>query len=130
MASIEVSLSNAPRRRKNGTLNMSSFIRVAPKDVAAKELETFRNALRDKENIIQSLKGQLTNPGVRLQNLKNSKNMNNLRNSSGNLANREMTELEKKHAEEKLAKLKVDIENKRLSIKNLKTALARLDVTE
>lgn len=129
MASIEVSLSSTPRRRKNGVitgLSLGSCIRAVPKEIATKELEVLRNALRDKENIIQSLKGQLTIPGLRLANLKN--NSNNASNS--NVTNRELTEVEKRQAEERLSKLKTETDNKRLAIKNLKMALERLDITE
>ncbi|XP_064210928.1 uncharacterized protein sprt isoform X2 [Tribolium castaneum] len=117
MASIEVSLSSTPRRKKNTGINAS--IRSAPKEIAAKELETLRNALRDKENIIQSLKGQLTIPGLRLTQMRNPSN-----------TNRELTEVEKKQAEERLNRLKTDVDNKRLAIKNLKMALERLDITD
>lgn len=122
MASIEVSLSSTPRRKKNGSLSLGSSIRSIPKELAAKELENLRNALRDKENIIQSLKGQLTMPGMRL---------NTIRNGNNNItSNRELSEVEKKQAEDRLNRLKTDIDNKRLTIKNLKMALERLDITE
>jgi sulfur dioxygenase len=121
MASIEVSLSSTPRRKKNGSLGgINASIRSIPKEIAAKELETLRNALRDKENIIQSLKGQLTIPGLRLS---------SIRNSTSN-STRDLTEVEKKQAEERLGRLKTDVDNKRLAIKNLKMALERLDITE
>lgn len=129
MASIEVSLSSTPRRRKSGSVNglgLGPCIRTVPKEIATKELEALRNALRDKENIIQSLKGQLTIPGLRLASLKNNSNTG----SNNNVANGELTEVEKKQAEERLAKLKTETDNKRLTIKNLKMALERLDITE
>lgn len=126
MASIEVSLSSTPRRKKNGSISgisIGSSIRSIPKELAVKELESLRNALRDKENIIQSLKGQLTVPGLRLNAIRNCNN-----NSNGNI--RELSEVEKKQAEDRLNRLKSDIDNKRLAIKNLKMALERLDITE
>ncbi|KDR11252.1 hypothetical protein L798_14517 [Zootermopsis nevadensis] len=61
MASIEVSLSTTPRRKKNGSVGAlpTGVVGVPPihrpittKDIA-KELETLRNAVRDKENMIQ-----------------------------------------------------------------------------
>jgi len=69
MASIEVSLSTTPRRKKNGSIGggcggvgtVTTGIVGGPpihrptitsKDIA-KELETLRNAVRDKENMIQ-----------------------------------------------------------------------------
>lgn len=77
MASIEVSLSTA-QRRKNGKKNgngltphankMASFGGVSPASIFAsirpntiidtcKELEVLRNVLKDKENTIQNLQG-------------------------------------------------------------------------
>jgi sulfur dioxygenase len=65
MASIEVSLSTSPRRKKNGSVGggvgtVTAGVVGGPpihrtittKDIA-KELETLRNAVRDKENMIQ-----------------------------------------------------------------------------
>lgn len=120
MASIEVSLSSTPRRKKCNMGNLGASIRSIPKEIAVKELEQLRNALRDKENIIQSLKGQLTIPGLRLSHIRNCNNTNG----------RELSEVEKKQAEERLTRLKTDTDNKRLTIKNLKMALERLDITE
>ncbi|KAH0999457.1 uncharacterized protein LOC125503625 [Dendroctonus ponderosae] len=128
MASIEVSLSNTPRRKKFNTGILNSSIRSIPKELAAKELENLRNALKDKENIIQSLRGQLTVPGLRLNSIFNGNNNNN--NVNNSTSNRELTEVEKKQAEDRLGRLKTDIENKRLAIKNLKMALERLDITD
>lgn len=119
MASIEVSLSSTPRRKKNGSLNglnLGSSIRIN-KELAVKELENLRSALRDKENIIQSLKDQLTLP-IRLNGTNTTSN------------NRELNANEKKQAEDRLHRLKLDVDNKRLAIKNLKIALERLDITE
>ncbi|KAG5881203.1 hypothetical protein JTB14_026645 [Gonioctena quinquepunctata] len=127
MASIEVSLSSTPRRKKNGSLSGVSLtsIRSIPKELVVKELESLRNALRDKENIIQSLKGQLTVPGLRLNSIRNCSNNNNNNNNI-----RELTDVEKKQAEDRLCRLKTDVDNKRLTIKNLKMALERLDITD
>ncbi|XP_076265845.1 PDZ domain-containing protein sprite isoform X2 [Rhynchophorus ferrugineus] len=127
MASIEVSLSSTPRRKKISPISLNSSIRSIPKELATKELENLRNALRDKENIIQSLKGQLTVPGLRLNAILNGNNNNNNNNGTNN---RELTEVEKKQAEDRLVRLKTDIDNKRLAIKNLKMALERLDITD
>jgi sulfur dioxygenase len=68
MASIEVSLSTTPRRKKNGSIGggcggvstvTTALVGGPPvhrpitsKDIA-KELETLRNVVRDKENVIQ-----------------------------------------------------------------------------
>lgn len=62
---------------------------------------------------------------LKLYNLGNSNSNNN-----GTNNNRELTEVEKKQAEDRLGRLKTDIDNKRLAIKNLKMALERLDITE
>lgn len=129
MASIEVSLSSTPRRKKNGSvsgISVASSLRGAPKEFAAKELETLRNALRDKENIIQNLRGQLGVSSLRLPNLRN----NALNGSSAILNSKELSDAEKKRAEDRLVKLKLETDNKRLTIKNLKMALERLDITE
>lgn len=131
MASIEVSLSSTPRRKKSGSVtgSLTSSIRSIPKEIAVKELESLRNALRDKENIIQSLKGQLTIPGFRLSHIRpNGVCTNNNNNSTNN--HRELSDIEKKQAEERLGRLRNDTDNKRLAIKNLKMALERLDITE
>lgn len=126
MASIEVSLSSTPRRKKGSMGVLNPSIRSIPKELAVKELETLRNALRDKENIIQSLKGQLTIPGLRLSHIRNSSVCNNHNANNG----RELSDIERKQAEERLTRLKTDTDNKRLAIKNLKMALERLDITE
>lgn len=125
MASIEVSLSSTPRRKKSNMGSLGSSIRSIPKEIAIKELEQLRNALRDKENIIQSLKGQLTIPGLRLSHIRSGSVCNN-----NNTNGRELSDVEKKQAEERLIRLKMDTDNKRLTIKNLKMALERLDITE
>lgn len=126
MASIEVSLSSTPRRKKCNMNSLGSSIRSIPKELAIKELEQLRNALRDKENIIQSLKGQLTIPGLRLSHIRSGSVCNGTNNTNG----RELSDIEKKQAEERLIRLKTDTDNKRLTIKNLKMALERLDITE
>ncbi|KAK4876159.1 hypothetical protein RN001_012581 [Aquatica leii] len=125
MASIEVSLSSTPRRKKNGSLSgvsLGSSLRSVPKEFALKELETLRNALRDKENIIQNLRSQLGIPGLCNAIIKP--------NGVSNGNNRELGEDEKKQAEDRLIKLRGETDNKRLAIKNLKMALERLDITD
>ncbi|XP_031345785.1 uncharacterized protein LOC116172678 [Photinus pyralis] len=125
MASIEVSLSSTPRRKKNGSLSgvsLGSSIRSIPKEFALKELETLRNALRDKENIIQNLRGQLGIPGFFGSLIKT--------NGITNGSTRELCDLERKQAEDRLTKLRGETDNKRLAIKNLKMALERLDITD
>ncbi|KAF5282352.1 hypothetical protein FQR65_LT14341 [Abscondita terminalis] len=126
MASIEVSLSSTPRRKKNGSLSgvsLGSSLRSVPKEFALKELESLRNALRDKENIIQSLRSQLGIPGLYNSIIK----PNGISNGNNN---RELCEEDKKQAEDRLIKLRGETDNKRLAIKNLKMALERLDITD
>ncbi|XP_015429670.1 PREDICTED: uncharacterized protein LOC107186341 [Dufourea novaeangliae] len=117
MASIEVSLSTTPRRKKGGSVSggIASPAGHRNKD-HYKELDALRVALRDKENIIQTLKGQLCNTLT---------NRLALRNGAPPL-----TEADRKATEERLQRLRRDADNKRLAIKNLKLALERLDITD
>ncbi|OXU26984.1 hypothetical protein TSAR_009143, partial [Trichomalopsis sarcophagae] len=117
MASIEVSLSSTPRRKKGGSVSggMTSPAAHRNRDYY-KELDSLRVALRDKENIIQTLKGQLCNT---------LSNRLALRNGAPPL-----TEADRKATEERLQRLRRDADNKRLAIKNLKLALERLDITD
>ncbi|XP_075220792.1 PDZ domain-containing protein sprite isoform X2 [Lycorma delicatula] len=139
MASIEVSLSTTPRRKKAGSgantptptavntpcttaNNSTTNIYRTSKDIA-KELEMLRNTLRDKENVIHSLKGQLCT----------SLNISRLSATYLQRQNHKvqpLTEKEKKAAEERLNKLRTDLDAKRLAIKNIKLALERLDITD
>ncbi|XP_066998135.2 uncharacterized protein sprt [Anabrus simplex] len=121
MASIEVSLSTTPRRKKNGSVGSGGPLHRPTKDLA-KELESLRNALRDKENIIQSLKGQLST-SLSLSRLSGSY----LRQQH---PSQPLNEQERRAAEERLERLRQDMDNKRLAIKNLKMALERLDITD
>nr|XP_050861399.1 uncharacterized protein LOC127068959 isoform X4 [Vespula vulgaris] len=118
MASIEVSLSTTPRRKKGGSLagGITSAVGHRNKD-HYKELDALRVALRDKENIIQTLKGQLCN---------SLSNRLALRNGAAP----PLTEADRKATEERLQRLRRDADNKRLAIKNLKLALERLDITD
>ncbi|KAK2581338.1 hypothetical protein KPH14_008109 [Odynerus spinipes] len=118
MASIEVSLSTTPRRKKGGSLagGVTSSVSHRNKD-HYKELDALRVALRDKENIIQTLKGQLCN---------SLSNRLALRNGAAP----PLTEADRKATEERLQRLRRDADNKRLAIKNLKLALERLDITD
>ncbi|XP_012287902.1 uncharacterized protein LOC105703800 [Orussus abietinus] len=116
MASIEVSLSTTPRRKKGGSVSgVTSPAGHRARD-HCKELDALRVALRDKENIIQTLKGQLCNT---------LSNRLALRNGVPPL-----TDADRKATEERLQRLRRDADNKRLAIKNLKLALERLDITD
>ncbi|XP_063225393.1 uncharacterized protein LOC134532660 isoform X2 [Bacillus rossius redtenbacheri] len=131
MASIEVSLSTAPRRKKNGSIGGGvgggAGVVVGPvhrtsKDIA-RELEVLRNALRDKENMIQSLKGQLCS-SLSISRLSASYLRGQLQPGHA------LSDKERRQAEDRLLRLRADMDNKRLAIKNLKMALERLDITD
>lgn len=150
MANIEVSLSsssNAMRRRKGtslsgcGGLNGSVSSRASPRpdllhsgggiltqsttsivtaaaaSAAAATSHTntpkeLRSAVQDREDIIQNLRvklglGKLPRPSVT-----------------------PLDESERPVAEQRLNRLRIDGENKRIAIRNLKAALEKLDITE
>lgn len=116
MANIEVSLCNsAPRRRKSSgsVISGSASVRSTPctrMDTSpAKEM---RSALQDREAVIQNLRVQL--------------GLGKLPRPSGT----PLEDSEKPAAEQRLHRLKVDAENKRIAIRNLKMALDKLDITE
>lgn len=114
MASIEVSLSSAtPRRRKGTSLGGSSTIstRTSPRPESAASRD-MRSALQDREAVIQSLRVQL--------------GLNKLPRPVGT----PLEEAERPAAEQRLARLKIDSENKKIAIRNLKSALDKLDITE
>ncbi|XP_034252479.1 uncharacterized protein LOC117651961 [Thrips palmi] len=102
MASIEVSLSTTPRRKKNGSIGSAAGVTAAAQTnggngvngVAANN-SPYRPSL--------SLSLQQRPPP---------------------------SEKERRAAEERLSKLRLDVDNKRLAIKNLKMALERLDITD
>ncbi|XP_043272584.1 uncharacterized protein sprt isoform X2 [Venturia canescens] len=117
MASIEVSLSTTPRRKKGGSVSGGMISPASHRNRDHhKEVDALRVALRDKENIIQTLKGQLCNT---------LSNRLALRNGAPPL-----TEADRKATDERLQRLQRDADNKRLTIKNLKLALERLDITD
>lgn len=130
MASIEVSLSSAtPRRKKCVGLTVTSPS-TGPRTLNGTttphldQLEGLRNALRDKENIIRSLRGQVTNPPTQT-------GLRSLINGLQGHKDRDLlTDQEKRHLEDRLQRLKLDTDNKRLAIKNLKLALDKLDITD
>lgn len=135
MASIEVSLSSGtPRRKKCLPLTSPSPARLlSASTTPLDQLEGLRNALRDKENIIRSLRGQVTpNPPNSLINSSNNSLISNPTQFRGlNPNTREiLSENERRHLEERLQRLKSDTENKKLTIKNLKMALDKLDITD
>lgn len=117
MANIEVSLCNsAPRRRKSSgsVISGSASVRSTP---CTSRLDTspakeMRTALQDREAVIQNLRVQL--------------GLGKLPRPSGT----PLEDSERPAAEQRLHRLKVDAENKRIAIRNLKMALDKLDITE
>lgn len=117
MASIEVSLSTTPRRKKGNSISGSITSPASHRNRDHyKELDSLRIALRDKENIIQTLKGQLCNT---------LSNRLALRNGAPPLK-----DTDRKTTEERLQRLHRDADNKKLAIKSLKLALERSDNTD
>ncbi|XP_055917174.1 uncharacterized protein LOC129949627 [Eupeodes corollae] len=111
MSNLEISLSSSNqlngRRRKGSSLGGALSSRSARTE--AKEL---RSALQDREAVIQNLRIQLC--------------LGKLPRPSGP----PLEDSEKPAAEQKLLRLKADAENKRIAIRNLKTALDKLDITD
>lgn len=118
MANIEVSLCNsAPRRRKSSgsVISGSASVRSSPctrSDNSSPAKGEMRTALQDREAVIQNLRVQL--------------GLGKLPRPSGT----PLEDSEKPAAEQRLHRLKVDAENKRIAIRNLKMALDKLDITE
>uniref|UniRef100_A0A182YC19 Uncharacterized protein n=1 Tax=Anopheles stephensi TaxID=30069 RepID=A0A182YC19_ANOST len=113
MANIEVSLcAGTPRRRKGTSLGGGSLsARSSPRPETAPSRE-LRTALQDREAVIQNLRLQL--------------GLGKLPRPTGP----PLDDTERPVAEQRLAKLKSDAETKRHVIKNLKSALEKLDVTD
>ncbi|XP_032590311.1 uncharacterized protein LOC6560297 [Drosophila grimshawi] len=99
--------STTGRRRKGGSLGGTLSSRSTRSE--SKEL---RSALQDREAVIQNLRIQLC--------------LGKLPRPSGP----PLDESEKPAAEHKLNRLKAEAENKRIKIKNLKSALEKLDITD
>lgn len=107
MSSASSHCSTTGRRRKAGSLGGTLSSRSTRSE--SKEL---RSALQDREAVIQNLRIQLC--------------LGKLPRPSGP----PLDESEKPAAEHKLNRLKAEAENKRIKIKNLKSALEKLDITE
>lgn len=124
MANIEVSLSTSsvPRRRKGTSLGGGSTIsaRTSPRpsigDITNNNTHSVqkehRSALQDREAVIQNLRMQL--------------GLGKLPRPTGT----PLDESERPAAEQRLARLKGEADNKRTAIRNLKAALEKLDITE
>lgn len=111
MANIEVSLSsNTPRRRKGTSLGSAS--RASPRPTENHPSKEMRSALQDREAVIQSLRVQL--------------GLGKLPRQMGT----PLEEGERPAAEQRLNRLRIDADNKRVAIRNLKGALDKLDITE
>ncbi|XP_014283757.1 uncharacterized protein sprt isoform X2 [Halyomorpha halys] len=110
MASIEVSLSTTPRRKK------PSSTASTPVPPPVHGLFGTRAASEQEENrveaLCQGLKGNLWNRGLR---------------QGGNGS---LTDRERKTAQERLGRLKSDLDSKRLTIKNIKIALDTIDISD
>uniref|UniRef100_A0A182QAY1 PDZ domain-containing protein n=1 Tax=Anopheles farauti TaxID=69004 RepID=A0A182QAY1_9DIPT len=112
MANIEVSLcAGTPRRRKGTSLGGSLSARSSPRPESTPSRE-LRTALQDREAVIQNLRLQL--------------GLGKLPRPTGP----PLDDTERPVAEQRLVKLKSDAETKRHVIKNLKSALEKLDVTD
>ncbi|CAO1422014.1 unnamed protein product [Diamesa tonsa] len=112
MANIEESLSlSAPRRRKGTSLGSVSS-RSSPKLDTNTSTKELRSVIHDREAIMQNLRVQL--------------GLGKLPRPSGP----PFDESEKPAAEQRLCRLKNDVENKKVAIRNLKGALDKLDITD
>ncbi|KAL1376874.1 hypothetical protein pipiens_016630, partial [Culex pipiens pipiens] len=114
MASIEVSLSTAtPRRRKGTSLGGGSLsARSSPRPDSAPSREPHHSALQDRETVFQNLRVQL--------------GLGKLPRPTGPA----FDDAERPGAEQRLAKLRTDAENKKIAISNLKSTLEKLDITD
>ncbi|XP_068214217.1 serine/threonine-protein kinase fray2 isoform X2 [Palaemon carinicauda] len=110
MASIEVSL--GWKRRREALLET---LPRAARDLV-RELDGLHQALRDKDNTIQSLKTQITNLGGTVGGA----------GEGGGI----LTEAEKKTIQERLNKVQGEMDAKKVAIKNLKLALDKIDITD
>ncbi|XP_059480074.1 uncharacterized protein LOC132199413 [Neocloeon triangulifer] len=151
MASIEVSLSSTSLTptgtgiRRTKRMAPSPTPRIAPSPVSMLSVRSSpsqptrievvsspreiiepsrnNNSLSDKENVIQSLKNKLGPASINSL----SKGMN-LRLESKSLT--PVSPTERKILENRVAKLKQEIEGKRIAVKNLKSTLDQLDITD
>ncbi|KAJ9589036.1 hypothetical protein L9F63_017680, partial [Diploptera punctata] len=125
MASIEVSLSTTPRRKKNGSIGGNGGGVITAGSGSAPTLH--QNMKSVKSFTIQVFKIMITLKGQLCSTLSISRlSATYLRQNNG----QPLTEKERRAAEERLQRLRQDMDNKRLTIKNLKMALERLDITD
>uniref|UniRef100_A0A1A9WP43 Persulfide dioxygenase ETHE1, mitochondrial n=1 Tax=Glossina brevipalpis TaxID=37001 RepID=A0A1A9WP43_9MUSC len=96
-------------RRRKGASSLCGTLTLRPNRNESKEL---RSALQDRESVIQNLRIQLC--------------LSKLPRPTGP----PLDDAEKPAAEQKLQKLKNEAENKKIKIRNLKSALERLDITD
>ncbi|XP_065200839.1 uncharacterized protein sprt [Planococcus citri] len=105
---------------KSPQKNDSTSIYHTSKDIA-REMDALKNALKDKEHVIDSLRGQLNS------------SLNSNKFSTTYFQSKQKNEhsaRDRKMAEEKLERLNHEMENKTLLIKNIRVELERLDITD
>ncbi|KAB7508219.1 hypothetical protein Anas_02982, partial [Armadillidium nasatum] len=112
MASIEVSL--GWRRRREALLE--TLPRAARELV--RELDALHQTVREKENCIQGLRTQITNLGG---------TVSSVGDGAGGFV---VSESERKRIQERLEKVETEIESKKVTVKNLKIALDKIDITD
>lgn len=110
MASIEVSL--GWKRRREALLET---LPRAARDLV-RELDALHQALRDKDTVIQSLKTQITNLGGTV--------------GGGGEGGGALTETERRSVQDRLAKVQSELDSKRVTVKNLKLSLEKIDITD
>ncbi|CAL4082736.1 unnamed protein product, partial [Meganyctiphanes norvegica] len=111
MAGIEVSL--GWKRRREALLET---LPRAARDLV-RELDTLHAALRDKDQLIQSLRTQITNLGGTVG-------------GAGGGGGGVVSEAERKSITDRLGKVTSEMDAKKVAIKNLRLALDKIDITE
>lgn len=133
MASIEVSLAsstNTPRRRKGTSLGGASTIsaRASPRPsmAAADTISLHSNSNNNNNNQKTEHRSALQEREAIIQNLRMQLGLGKLPRPTGT----PLDESERPAAEQRLLRLRNDADNKRVAIRNLKTALDKLDISE
>uniref|UniRef100_A0A336LY28 CSON007339 protein n=1 Tax=Culicoides sonorensis TaxID=179676 RepID=A0A336LY28_CULSO len=130
MASIEVSLSasshvSTPRRRKGTSLGSIS-IRSSPKPDLSSSTNNISTSSASKEVPSKELRSALVEREAVIQSLRMQLGLAKLPRPTGPA----FTESERPGAEQRLSRLLSDAENKKVAIRNLKSALEKLDITD
>lgn len=135
MASIEVSLAsstNTPRRRKGTSLGGASTIsaRASPRpSMSAADtisLHSNNNSNNNNINLKTEHRSALQEREAIIQNLRMQLGLGKLPRPTGT----PLDESERPAAEQRMLRLRNDADNKRVAIRNLKTALDKLDISE